>query len=373
MNTKLPIFNAVIASANGGIYNISLVDEPATEVDFLMFSKEDEERMLMFSVNEEQKMLTAPLMLADTPLFRREGDYKFYVRYTKETLKVMAEKMLADGTQNTIDIMHADHILPKNSVNLVELYIKDATKPSPFDVPEGSLICTYHVNDDKVWEMCKNGTFKGFSLSGLFNLVPTDEVVNKFKKINNNTMSKALKTIMKMNFASVLSDLGEVFYTGEELVEGIEVYDEGGEPLADGTYVIDETHSFEVKDGVVTKVNKPEEEEVKEEPKEEVKEEAQEELAKQPEEDGEKKEEPTEEPSEQNCEEMPEEPVEEAEDVEELKKTIDELTKQIEEKDAKIAELEAKLKEAPEELSTQFEKINNENKVGYKYATDVLR
>lgn len=44
-------------------------------------------------------------MLCQTPIYRRTADgYEFNIIYTKETIKVMAEKMLSDMSHNNIDI-----------------------------------------------------------------------------------------------------------------------------------------------------------------------------------------------------------------------------------------------------------------------------
>lgn len=58
---------------------------------------------------------------------------------------------------------------------MVECFIKDSEKgisPTGFeDVPEGSLFCTFKVEDEKLWnEIVNTDHFNGFSLEGVFNL-----------------------------------------------------------------------------------------------------------------------------------------------------------------------------------------------------------
>ena len=36
------------------------------------------------------------------------------------------------------------------------------------DVPDGTWLAEYKIEDDKVWNEIKNGTYKGFSIEGIF-------------------------------------------------------------------------------------------------------------------------------------------------------------------------------------------------------------
>lgn len=314
---NFPVYNAVINTDDEGISVISFVTSPATEINALYFSKEES---LVFA-EEDKQMITSVVMLADTPIYRRSGDYEYYVKYDKDTLLQMSQKMLKDGTFNTVSFEHDGNIIPAGNIELVELYTKDKTKQSPFtDVPDGSIIATYKVINSELWAELKAHPLS-ISLEGTFDLV---EDMHKYTKQNN--MSKIIKTLMSMlKFAEIATDKGQVYYTGEDLAVGLEVFDEGGNPLADGEYVIDEQHKFTVKDGVVTEVVAPEEPEP-EEPKED--------------------------------------PEEKQDKDDEKDAKIAELEALIEEKDAKIAELEAKIAElegAATDKEAEFSAVNAEN------------
>lgn len=171
---NLPIYNALIDSEEDGLLVMSLVEYPATEFNWLAFNKDENQKTLTYSIQDEEKhILCGVVMLADTPIYRREfTGYEYYIQYQRETLEQMAEKMLFENTFNNIDLQHNGEILPKGAVVLRELFIKDSEKginPKGFeDVPNGSLLCTYKVNDEELWSSCKNGTYQGFSLEGMF-------------------------------------------------------------------------------------------------------------------------------------------------------------------------------------------------------------
>ena len=172
MNKNLPLYEALINDLEDGIFAVSLVSTPATESNWQCFSKEEQ----MYSIeNEEEHIITGVIMLANSPIFRRDDSgYEYNIIYKPETIKLMSEKMLKDMAHNQIDIEHNGCILPTGTVNLVEIYIKDSEKGiSPNflkDIPDGSLIGSYKIHDDVLWNMCKEGTLHGFSLAGWFDV-----------------------------------------------------------------------------------------------------------------------------------------------------------------------------------------------------------
>lgn len=258
MLRDLPLYTANISEDYDGIYAVSLVDFPATETEWVCFEKIQEQK---YSIqDEDQHLLTGPIMLCQTPIYRRTPDgYEFNIIYTKETIKVMAEKMLSDMSHNNIDIQHDGEILDKGKVSLVELYIVDKEKginPKFIDVPDYSLMATYKVHDDSLWQECKNGKLHGFSLAGYFSI----EHIKKENFRKTHTMLEAIKNKVKeflLEFSNVSTDKGSIYWQGEELKEGLAVADENGEVIADGDYTLDDGRVITVKDGVISSISAP--------------------------------------------------------------------------------------------------------------------
>lgn len=82
-----------------------------------------------------------------------------------------------------------------------------------------------------------------------------------------------LSSLLELEMASATSDKGIIYYDGEELAEGVQVYveDEEGNrtPAEDGTYVVD-VKIVEIKDGKVVSIEDKQEETEVEETTEEV-------------------------------------------------------------------------------------------------------
>lgn len=335
----IPIFEAQIVDQQDGIFKISLVDAPAVESNFLFFNKEDKE--LKFSIqDEEQHIVFGVLMRADYPIYRYSTQFgEYYIKYSKETIKKMAEKMLADGTHNNINLQHEDGT-DVDGVNLVEVFIKDEANgisPVGFEhIEDGSLFTKYKVDNEAVWASIKDGTFMGFSLEGFFEVEPTGEQMNKTKINKSNFMTKLSKKIMKaiVKFGSVKTDKGELYWVGEGQLEiGDELFMDEGEDrvkVEDGEYITEDETTITVEGGLVTAITPKVEEPEQQEPE-------------------------NQENEEEDPQNDPEQKPEADEKYDELKAEIEALKADIEAMKAEIAEL--KKEPAAEPVMDQYEKV----------------
>lgn len=270
--TKLPVYEALISSEDDGIITISLVDEPAVESDFVCFAK-DSGKQLFALKDSAERLITGCLMKAETPIYRNENGFQYYIVFSKETIQTMAQKMLADSTFKNIDTQHNGELLPQGALTLTELYVKDSNKgidPNFVDVPDGSLMITFKVNDESIWQECVEGDYlNGFSLEGFFETKQIDFSINKPNKTKSFKMRiKELLRRMLAQFGEVSMDELTLYYEGDgELTVGTVVTDIDGNPVADGEYHNEEM-TVTVMDGKVDTIEyiEKEEEPVAEEP-----------------------------------------------------------------------------------------------------------
>ena len=277
-----PVYEALVTDEETGMLRISLVDIPAVESNFLAFAKEGEKPAhLYFVKDEERRIVRGVVMRADYPILRRNGDYEYFIVFRADTIRVMAEKYLAESRQNKVDEMHNHEDV--DEVRMVQYFIKDTgagISPSGFeDIADGSLFAEFHVLNDEVWEKVKDGTYRGFSLEGAFELAPeqmkaipkTDTNMSKIKRF------KAALARMLAEFGNISTDKGVLAWDGDEdLKAGDAVYieDQEGnrETAPDGDYVTSDGKTIVVADGKVAEIRDPEAEVSPEEPVERVEE-----------------------------------------------------------------------------------------------------
>ena len=285
------------------MFKISLVDDPAVMSNFLSF--DNNRKVQMYKVeDEEKKLVRGVVMRADFPIYRYDKTFgEYYIIYKADQIRVMAEKYLLESRQNDVNLMHE-----KNSdvegVQMVQYFIKgNGVSVDGFeDIADGSLFAEFHIVNDEVWNAVKDGTYKGFSLEGVFDLVPeqdkekVEEIVDTldgaFSKFFNNTKNFTMGRLNRFKaallkafaeFANVTTDKGILAWDGDDdLKVGDQVYIEDAEgnrtPAEDGDYVTNDNKTIIVVDGKVSEIKDPETDvEPTEEATEEVAEEAAEE------------------------------------------------------------------------------------------------
>ena len=283
----IPVMNATMDQDGDGIIRISLVDWPAVESDFLTFHKDAKKEAqapaeLYKVFDEEKRLIYGVVMRADFPIYRydpQNGEY--FIVFSKEVIRAMAEKYLAEGRQNDVNVMHLAGS-DVEGVEMVQFFIKDTAagvNPAGFEVIEdGSLFAEFHVINDEIWDACKSGEYRGFSIEVFNGMEPAQgldfrtQLENLFNKSLEN-MKKKAKTLkefaakVEAKFKSISTDKGVLEWDGEEdAVVGTKVYVPGeGEnaerqPAPDGDYTDPETGTvFTVADGAVTKITTKEE------------------------------------------------------------------------------------------------------------------
>ena len=156
-----------------GINAISLVESPAVEKDFLCFSKEKETVKLNF--DSSKHIISGVVCLADTPIYRYNEKYgEYYVVFSKETIQKMVEKFAKMDLFKSVNLQHDDTKFV-DGIYMFESYIINKERginPVEFsDIPDGSWIASYKVENDELWDEIINGNkLNGFSLQGLFEL-----------------------------------------------------------------------------------------------------------------------------------------------------------------------------------------------------------
>ena len=282
----IPVFEALVTDAETGMFRISLVDDPAVMSDFMAFDKQ--RRPQMYSVQDEEKRLVrGVVMRADFPIYRISPDMgEYYVIYKAATIRNMAEKYLAESRQNDVNLMHVPGS-DVDGVQLVQWFIKgDGVTVEGFDdIADGSLFAEFHIVNDEIWEAVKEGTYKGFSLEGVFDMVPERDVekVEAIEETTENFQSQTNTEMKKINsvkqllvrllaeFGNVSTDRGVLAWDGDEdLKEGDLVYVEDAEgnrtPAEDGEYVTADAKTIVVAEGKVAEIRDPEAEVAPEEP-----------------------------------------------------------------------------------------------------------
>lgn len=355
---NIPVFAVNVDDPGCSISTMSLVDDPAMSIDMVCFSKEQN---MKFSIQDEsQHNILTCLVRVDFPILRlTEDGNPYYIVFSKETSKVLCQRLMKDGMQQNISLNHNGKLI--QGIQLQEVFIKDTEKgisPVGFeDAADGSLMGVYHIEDEALWNDCIEGRFKGISIESLLGIEEFKKKCNKkIKKNNMNKIKEMLKKLL-LEFNSLSTNIAELYWEEDtELMVGYKVFveDESGNkvPAIDGEYISDE-NKIKVAGGVVTEIERREVDDMPVNVPAEKKEDTMAEPA---------VEEPKEEPKEEPAMEEPKD--DNTEKVAELEKKVADL-------ETKLADLEAKLAEiattpAAQPVIDEFENIRKVGKTGDK-------
>jgi len=171
-----------------GVDFIALVDNPAIESNWQSFNKKDVKQIFQIQ-DEEKRIVSGYFMKADLPIIRlNDKNEKYYVVFRRETIEKIVNKFFKNGYNANVNLMH-DNNLQAKGVYVIESLIIDSKRgtkaPDGFeDAPDGSWFGSMRVENDEVWQMVKDGTFKGFSVEGMFGQDKTIKYpTNLIKKI----------------------------------------------------------------------------------------------------------------------------------------------------------------------------------------------
>lgn len=147
----------------GGDEGIAWAERKLKQIDKQAFVIQD----------EEQRIISGPLMLADTPIYRNDairGEY--YVVFSADTIKQIAQKFFKKGYQNNVNLMHNSGDV-QEGLTMFESWIVDKKRGiQPMvgfeDVPDGSWFGSYKVENEEAWNKVKSGEVLGFSVEGNF-------------------------------------------------------------------------------------------------------------------------------------------------------------------------------------------------------------
>jgi len=188
----LPLFELIInEDDHSGVSAIALVDEPAIEINWQSFNKAVVRKFQ--TVSGEKRIIAGAAMLPNTPIYRNDERGEYNVWFSKETIEKIVNKFHKNQFGNRTNPMHESMmVLP--DIYMVSSFIVNTDRgintPKGFDtLPNGTWFVEFKVDNDEVWnDYIKTGIFKGFSVEGYFEDVPSDLTENEVK-----TLAKFLK------------------------------------------------------------------------------------------------------------------------------------------------------------------------------------
>ena len=215
LNNNNKIDDLIIAKVKfveGSISIMSLVEYPASQINFLRLNNEDEiQDKLLLSIDLEKKEIYGPALIPGKKYTRGPNYFKNmkiptktggYIYFDEETVKLIAIEYL-----NHCDLsLNLDHniLVDKNKYEIVASTFIESENDKAYsyfnqdDLSNGTWMLHYRILDDEIWTDIKRGKYRGFSIQGDPEIVIMNEKIKLELKneLLNNYLSDELADIM---------------------------------------------------------------------------------------------------------------------------------------------------------------------------------
>jgi len=174
---------------------MGFVEQPAIEKDFVYFG-ENKQNYVMAKVDEEQGIIVSPALIPEKRIYRYnpETNEEFNVFFSRETIRNLSMNFLKNGNQNNATEQHETDL---DGMYMIYSWLVEnqhdpiITKYGFKDIPDGTWVVMYKVENEDIKKKIKSGEIKGLSieayLSEKFSSINEDEqdriLVEKLKKL----------------------------------------------------------------------------------------------------------------------------------------------------------------------------------------------
>ena len=167
-------------NADEAVFAMSLVENPAIEVDFVALSKQ--EKVVRLAVTDNEKRIVTGLALVpdmEIPRIDESGE-EYSIYFSKDVVRKAAYSLMKNGHTKDVTLEHAEKVKPGNAYIIeswiVDNPVMDKTSSYGFNATPGSWAISMKIDDEELWQEVKLGNVKGFSLEGKFAHVLDTEV-----------------------------------------------------------------------------------------------------------------------------------------------------------------------------------------------------
>ena len=123
----------------------------------------------------KKNYILGPALIPDKKMFRSANDIvdvPHEVYFSSDTILKIKDKFHKNNFDNRVNINHDD--IQVNGVLMTKSFIlNEKTKlelPDEFqDLPVGTWMIEYEIENERIWKMIENKNLKGFSVEGIFN------------------------------------------------------------------------------------------------------------------------------------------------------------------------------------------------------------
>ena len=219
-----------------GVFCMSLVENPATETQLVMFSNEaellqfqDDEKQIVYSVAMRPNMLIPRKNINGEPAM---------VFYTEETIADLQQNFFKKNYHNGATVNHDGKV--REDMYIFESWIvqdpeKDKATLLGMQVQKGDWVTAQKIENTEVWQDVKSGKLTGFSIEAFLEPV----LINNKVEMSPEEIDERIKRVIMESQLGTKYTIEDKDYFIDKLEVGGMVTDGDGNPIANAEMEIE--------------------------------------------------------------------------------------------------------------------------------------
>lgn len=148
---------------------MGFVSRPAIEESLVYFKNDKNNYVFGKVIDEEEGIIVSPALIPEKRIYRYNpmSNEEYYVYFSRETIKKLSQNFLISGNHiNTTE----EHENPIKGVHLIYSWIVEnqydqlMTKYGFKNIPEGTWVVSYKIENEEIKQKIKNGDITGVSI-----------------------------------------------------------------------------------------------------------------------------------------------------------------------------------------------------------------
>jgi hypothetical protein len=163
----MKVYEFIFDENKNDFLKVSVVKDAAVETKLMAFAKEDENKPMYFA-NEEKREIYCVAMIPNKMIFRKDINGEPAMGYfTTESIERFQQHYFRTASNRAVNINHNEKdttgVFPFESW-IVKDSTNDKSNAIGMQAENGSLVMAFKVENDEVWNECKNGNLDGLSI-----------------------------------------------------------------------------------------------------------------------------------------------------------------------------------------------------------------
>jgi hypothetical protein len=228
---------------------MSLVENPATETQLVMFSNEEE---ALFFADEDKKIVYSVAMRPNLLIPRKNiNGEPAMVFYTEETIADLQQNFFKKNYHNGATVNHNGVV--NDNMYIFESWIvsnpeKDKATELGLEVKKGDWVTGQKIEDNEVWQKVKEGKLTGFSIEAFLEPV----LINNNVEMTKEEIDERIKRVLMESQLGTKYTIEDKEFYIDKLEVGGKVTDGDGNPIPNGEMEIEKMKIKTDENGVIT-------------------------------------------------------------------------------------------------------------------------